>query len=114
MAAVYRMDADGANRYGRPTRFKVTDAKGAVYRWSAEEMRAAVNTDAAPGTTLYSGFCKVNGSPNAATVVFYDGHGFGHGVGMCQWCAEERANEGESHEQIVLAAFPQAKLARAY
>ena len=45
---------------------------------------------------------------------FVDGHGWGHGVGFCQWCSQRRAEEGLRHEDIVLAAFPRAKLVRAY
>jgi peptidoglycan hydrolase-like amidase len=36
------------------------------------------------------------------------------GVGMCQWCAERRAEEGMRHEDIVLAAYQRATLVRAY
>ena len=48
------------------------------------------------------------------SIAFVEGHGFGHGVGLCQWCAEARAEQGESAEQILAAAFPKAKLKRAY
>jgi SpoIID/LytB domain protein len=47
-------------------------------------------------------------------VLFTEGHGYGHGVGMCQWCAEAEASQGWNDESIVLAAFPGAKLVRAY
>jgi len=68
----------------------------------------------AVGTTLPSSYCKINGDPNSDSVTFYDGHGFGHGVGMCQWCAEARAAEGQNFEQILVDAYPQAKMIRAY
>jgi len=114
MAPLYRIDVQASNRYGRPSRVLITDARGTQYSLAAEEMRWAVNTDAAAGTTLPSSFCKINGDPNATTVTFYDGHGFGHGVGMCQWCAEALAAAGHSCEQILFSAYPQAKLVRAY
>ena len=114
MAELYRIDVQATNRYGRPSRVLITDARGTPYSLAAEEMRSAVNTDAPAGTTLPSSFCKINGDPNADSVTFYDGHGFGHGVGMCQWCAESHAAAGHSYEQILLNAYPQAKLVRAY
>jgi len=115
MAPVYTMAVQSVNRYGRPTRFIVVDAKGVQYSWASEEMRSAVNTDAPKGApTLKSSFCKVNAFPASPVVTFYDGHGLGHGVGMCQWCAEAEAADGASAEQIVLDAFPHAKLRRAY
>ena len=61
---------------------------------------------------LFSSFVKV--ITDAENVRFVEGHGFGHGVGLCQWCSERRAEEGMRHEDIVLAAYPHAKLVRAY
>ena len=114
MAGVYRIDVQGFNRYGRPNRVLVTDTAGVQYSWPAEQLRLAVNADAQPGTTLPSSFCKINGDPNSDSVTFYDGHGYGHGVGMCQWCAESLAAAGQNFAQILEDAYPQAKLVRAY
>jgi stage II sporulation protein D len=112
MALVARIQIDAVNRFGRPVRFRVVDVKGNQYSWSGEEIRWAVNTDAPAGQRLYSSFFKLIDEPEA--VHFVEGHGLGHGVGMCQWCAERRAEEGMRHEDIVLSAFPRARLIRAY
>ncbi|HTW93334.1 MAG TPA: SpoIID/LytB domain-containing protein, partial [Tepidisphaeraceae bacterium] len=114
LGAIVRVDLEAVNRFGRPARFSVTDDRGLRYIMNAEEFRDAVNTDAAPGTTLKSSFCKVDGDPSRSDVLFYDGHGSGHGVGMCQWCAEARAELGWSHQGILAAAFPQSRLVKAY
>jgi stage II sporulation protein D len=114
MAGVYRIDVQGFNRYGRPNRVLVTDTGGVQYSWPAEQLRSAVNTDAQAGATLPSSFCKINGDPNSDSVTFYEGHGFGHGVGMCQWCAESLAAAGQDFGQILADAYPQAKLVKAY
>ena len=114
MAAVYRIDVQQLNRYGRPNRVLVTDMRGIQYSWPAEQLRSAVNTDARSGPTLPSSYCKISADPGANSVTFYEGHGFGHGVGMCQWCAEARAAAGENFAQILVDAYPQAKLVRAY
>jgi stage II sporulation protein D len=114
MAAIYRLDIQSVNRYGRPNRVLLTDVRGTQYSLAAEELRGAVNTDAAAGSTLPSSFCKINGDPNLNAVTFYDGHGFGHGVGMCQWCAEAHAEAGLPYQQILFRAYPSTKLVRAY
>ena len=47
----------------------------------------------------------------AQTVVF-EGHGWGHGVGLCQWGARGRAAAGQSAEQIVAAYYQGVSLER--
>lgn len=108
------------NAFGRPTRFAITDAKNLSYSLQAEEFRSACNWDAKnpavtkgkTPATLYSSFVKV--ITDADSIRFVEGHGWGHGVGMCQWCSERRAEEGMRHEDIVLAAYPRSQLVRAY
>jgi stage II sporulation protein D len=116
MGQIMRIDIDSANRYGRPARFVVTDARGNQYNLASEELRAALDTDAGPGIpTLPSSFFRIdNGLPSSDSIRFIDGHGLGHGVGMCQWSAEARAENGMGYEQIVLLAYPEAKIAKAY
>jgi stage II sporulation protein D len=103
-----------AQRNGRPSRVLITDVRGMQYSWPAEDLRSAVDTDASAGSTLPSSFCKIKGDASSDAVTFYDGHGYGHGVGMCQWCAEAQAAAGQSYQQILVNAYPDAKLVRAY
>ncbi|MGD0540863.1 MAG: SpoIID/LytB domain-containing protein [Tepidisphaeraceae bacterium] len=114
ITGIYRIDLQSVNRYGRPNRVLITDVRGIQYSWSAEQLRSAMDTDAQPGTTLPSSYCKINGDPNSDSVTFYEGHGYGHGVGMCQWCAEAHAAAGWNFAQILIDAYPQAKLVPAY
>lgn len=109
MADVVAVNVLTANEFGRPTRFVVTDARGNRYALSGEEMRWSVN---AGGVVLNSSFFKpVN---ETDTIRFAEGHGWGHGVGLCQWCAEALAEDGVRHEDILLASFPSSRLVRAY
>jgi stage II sporulation protein D len=109
MAELVSIDVWSANQFGRSTRFVVTDARGTQTALAAEEMRWAVNTG---GVVLKSAFMKpIN---EGDFVRFAEGHGFGHGVGLCQWCAQSQAEEGVRGEEIVLRSFPGSKLVRAY
>ena len=112
MLTVQTLRVSASNRHGRAVRFEVVDVKGNTYSWRSEELRWAVNAEAAKGTTLNSSFCKI--VDEGDSIRFLDGHGHGHGVGMCQWCAQSRALEGWPHENIVLSSFPASKLVRAY
>ena len=110
---IARFEIQQTSRFGRPMRFMVTDARGYRYSIRAEDLREAINTDAGPtGTKVFSSFFKpIDHGPD---ILFTDGHGYGHGVGMCQWCAEHQAGQGWNDESIVLSAFPGAKLVQAY
>jgi stage II sporulation protein D len=110
---VARIDLAAANQFGRPVRFTVTDARGQRYSLSGTELRFAINAGAPPkGSTVPSSFfTPVDQDTN---IRFVDGHGFGHGVGLCQWCAQAQAEAGVRHEDIVIGAYPGATLQRAY
>ena len=114
MADVLTIEIQSFNRFGRPNRVLVIDARGTQFSWPAEQVRAVVNTDSGKGPTLPSSFCKISADPGSSQVTFYDGHGFGHGVGMCQWTANAEAGAGQDFEQILADGYPQAKLERAY
>jgi len=112
VALITKVEVQQTNRFGRPVRFTVTDKAGKRYSLSGEEFRWACNTEAQEGTTLNSSFVTVINDSDS--IRFVDGHGWGHGVGLCQWCTEARARAGMLHEDIVLAAYPKARLFRAY
>ena len=112
MAQLERIDIQFVNQYQRPTRFLITDTRGTNYSLTSEQMRNACNADAGDGPKLFSSFCKPVTQPDS--IAFVEGHGSGHGVGLCQWCTEARAEQGLTAEQILTAAFPKAKLKRAY
>ncbi len=44
--------------------------------------------------------------------VFFEGRGWGHGVGLCQWGARGRALAGQSYKQILQTYYPKAKLSQ--
>ena len=116
MANLARLDIQSANRFNRPIRFVAIDENGQRYSLSGEELRLAINYGSSKDSPakLYSSFVKVVNDPSSDVIRFVEGHGNGHGVGMCQFCSEARAEAGMRHEDIVLSAYPRARLVRAY
>ncbi|HMB94932.1 MAG TPA: SpoIID/LytB domain-containing protein [Tepidisphaeraceae bacterium] len=112
MGELMRIDIAAVNHYQRPVRFLLTDSRGLQYSLSGEELRWACNSDANGGAILNSSF--VRPISEGDTIQFVEGHGWGHGVGMCQWCAEALAERGTAHEDIVRFSYPGAVLVRAY
>lgn len=104
------------NALGRPARFTLSDDRGKRYTLSAEAFRAACNFPApqAPsrGDRLKSAHVDVR--LDVTDVVFRDGRGFGHGVGMCQFGAEGQARAGRDVRQILQTYYPGATLERVY
>jgi stage II sporulation protein D len=43
---------------------------------------------------------------------FFSGQGWGHGVGLCQWCSQEMAEMGYDYEAILTHYYQGAKLMR--
>jgi stage II sporulation protein D len=112
IAAITSINIMSVNAVGRPVLFTITDAKNRRYAIVGEELRRAVNTDSTPKTKLWSSYFQLDNQPNE--IRFVNGHGFGHGVGMCQWCAEKRAELGTGFREIVLLSYPQSTLVTAY
>ena len=109
---IARIDQAFLNKLDRPVFFYVTDTKGTRFMMRAEDLRSAIAFDAPAGQTVYSGFFKTVNEADA--IRFVEGRGYGHGVGLCQWCAQSLARSGWRHEDIVTSAFPGAKIIRAY
>lgn len=112
MAMLKSIEIAQLNDQQRPIRFILTDVRGARYSLGSEDFRWACNSDAGAGAPiLYSSYVRPISSSDSTQ---FDGHGWGHGVGMCQWCAETLAEQGKRHEDIILFSYPGAVLVRAY
>lgn len=100
------------NSFGRPSTFMLTDTRSQQYVLTAEQLRWAINSEPNGGPTVFSGFFQPKDLGDS--IRFESGHGFGHGVGACQWCMQARALAGEPFQQIVMQAFPKSVLVLAY
>jgi len=82
-------------------------------RLRAEDIRLSLLRASAPGADkLYSMNCRLRDVGDE--IEFYDGRGFGHGVGLCQWGAQGKAAKGATGEEILSFYYPGAKIFRAY
>ncbi len=102
-----------ATDHGRIVWVDVLGRTGKSIRLRAEDIRLALLRNG-PGAAkkLYSMNCLFR--ERGDSIEFYDGRGFGHGVGLCQWGAQRKASTGSTAEEILQFYYPQAKLLRAY
>jgi stage II sporulation protein D len=115
MKTISAIEVVERNAHGRPTRYTVAGRKGQSVELSAYELRAAANYSGGglptPKRALWSSHVTV--TMEEATAIF-DGHGYGHGAGLCQYGAEALARSGRSHEEILAWYYPGVVLTRAY
>jgi SpoIID/LytB domain protein len=78
---------------------------------AAAALTAAVATVLALGTTAPAD--AASGHRRGPTQVVVDGHGYGHGRGMSQWGAEEAAEQGVGHGDILDFYYPGTAVGRA-
>ena len=95
--------------YGRPLWIEITGRTGKTVTIRAENVRLALLKTK---VKLYSMNCKLRDL--GSSVEFYDGRGYGHGVGLSQWGAEEKARRGMTAEEILEFYYPGAGIFRAY
>ena len=92
---------------GRPLRLRIRGTKGKPKTILAERFRLAIGASILKSTD----FKIENGK---GVVVFKNGRGFGHGLGLCQWGMEGQAREGRRAGEILRFYFPGSKLTRVY
>lgn len=103
---------------GRPAVFRLTDRRNRSFDLPAEWFRFACNYGGGGlGSLDLSQQLKssnVDVTIQGDRVVFRNGRGFGHGVGMCQWSARDMAEAGWKGRSIVEFFYPGARVTRAY
>ena len=99
----------GRSEYGRVEKIELTGSGGQKFQVDAESFRLAVSTQQKP---LLSSWYEL--TDDGDTWRFENGHGWGHGVGMCQYGSEQMARLGFDSVAILSYYYPQAVLLRAY
>jgi len=92
---------------GHVTRLRVTSASGVTHELPGENFRLAVG-----GGTIKSVQFDVRVAEGQ--VIFENGRGYGHGLGLCQWGMQGQALVGKSASDILRHYYPGAHIVRAY
>ncbi|HYE63446.1 MAG TPA: SpoIID/LytB domain-containing protein [Phycisphaerales bacterium] len=117
IARLRSIEVQDRNDADRPNRYKLTDDKGNTYVLKAEELRMGLNhtVSGLPPITrenrIHSGDLEAEVWANQ---VRFTGRGWGHGVGMCQWCAKGMADQGMDWSSMVRAFYPGVEVVKAY
>lgn len=105
------------NVTNRPVNYLLTDDRGQTFKIKAEELRNACNT-AASGCPDLTRETRVNSGDLemafGASEIVINGKGFGHGVGMCQFCAKGMAEKGWDWPSMMKLFYPGAGTMKAY
>ncbi|MGA2915114.1 MAG: SpoIID/LytB domain-containing protein [Sedimentisphaerales bacterium] len=80
-------------------------AAGKTMLLRAEDMRLAIDPT---GTKIQSMCCTILNTQNE--IIFVNGIGFGHGVGLCQYGARQMARDGKTAEQILGYYYPNSRI----
>lgn len=116
-ARIESVEAVTMNVADRPARYLIKDSKGATFELNAEELRLSCNftPEGQPAITketrVNSGDVLVEVTGATARL---RGRGFGHGVGMCQWCAKAMTERDKDWKTILAGFYPGANLKEAY
>jgi stage II sporulation protein D len=114
MGPVRSIEVAAANQVGRPVRYRISDGEARI-ELPSEPLRMALNLSGdrvgSLRSPVRSGFftAAVGGG-----TVMLAGHGFGHGVGMCQHGAEGMARSGSAWSEILDVYYPGATVGRSY
>lgn len=93
----------------RPVWVEAVGQGGQRVRVRADDLRLALLRDGdGRAKGLYSMNCRIRNIGD--NVVFDQGKGFGHGVGLCQWGAQGKAEAGYSVHQILACYYPGAQI----
>lgn len=93
------------NKSGRITAMSILSGRGSV-NISAADFRKTIGYGVIRSTNFDVRVCGEN--------AVFSGVGYGHGVGLCQWGAKKRAEEGFSYKEILSYYYPGTTLEKIY
>jgi stage II sporulation protein D len=120
LGSITSMRVSHVNALGRPVRFEIADDRGQTFTLRAESVRFAVNFSDAdlkipppPSAQRLKSSC-VDVMVRGSQVHFFNGRGYGHGVGLCQYGVQNMAKSGKTPLEMLAFYYPGAKVERAY
>jgi stage II sporulation protein D len=106
---IYALEVAEQDPAGRVTLFRVRVhyAPGSIDCW-ANDVRIALGTRDLPSTN-----CKVTTNKlSPPTRYYFEGGGWGHGVGLCQWGSLGMARAGYDYQDVLAHYFPYSRIIR--
>ncbi|HUF25380.1 MAG TPA: SpoIID/LytB domain-containing protein [Gemmatimonadaceae bacterium] len=112
LGAIRDVETDGRTASGRTEALIVATERGR-FRVRGNDMRFVLRTSG--GEILNSTYFSVRPTIERGSVsrLVITGHGYGHGVGMCQWGAIGRARAGQDFRTILSTYYPGTTVAPA-
>ncbi|MFQ5491599.1 MAG: SpoIID/LytB domain-containing protein [Phycisphaerae bacterium] len=107
LGAVQRVEVLARTDTDRIARVRLTGPDGKLVDMLGERFRLVVGSQ-----TMRSTACYLDDAGDR--LMIFDGRGFGHGVGLCQWGAHGQALQGRTAAQILKFYYPGANLTKAY
>lgn len=92
---------------GHARRVRLISASGAMHEMGGENFRLALGGATVKSTNMEVRVLEGN-------VVFENGRGYGHGLGLCQWGMQGQALAGKSAGDILRYYYPGTQVVRAY
>jgi stage II sporulation protein D len=117
IGTIRSIEPSNRNVAGRNLQYRLVDDAGKSYTLTAEQLRFAANqpTPGLPEITrdvrMHSGHFEVLFSGSRAV---FEGGGFGHGVGMCQYCAKGWADQGVGYREMLSRFYPGTTIQRQF
>lgn len=87
---------------GRVKDLKILTTDGEII-YPAKDLRKNIGWDKLPST-------HITDIHKDGEYFLFQGKGYGHGVGMCQWSAHQLAREGKNYKEILAKFYPRAVL----
>lgn len=106
---IERIEVAEATPAGRAVRYRCIDGQDREVEIEAENLRLTLDSGGRAIRSTY--FVLVD---SGFEVVFQDGRGLGHGVGLCQYGADALARQGVKASQILQRYYPSSRVRRAY
>jgi stage II sporulation protein D len=114
---IRKVEVADRNEAMRPNHYKVSDTSGQEFNLKAEEFRVACNQTGGSLPPITDRNRVLSGDVEVevwATNVKIRGRGWGHGVGMCQFCARQFALEGKDWAAMMKLFYPGAEVKKLY
>ncbi len=104
LSGISTLKITSLTRTGRVKEVTITHSKGKTV-FLAKDLRRLIGWKKLPSTWFS---VKADTGMESSGAFIFDGRGYGHGVGLCQWGAEKMAEEGKTYREILSYYYPGA------